>query len=132
MEQYLVPYFIASHRGSAVEDMIVLAVFLKQRGYRPLQVQDFIPAPMDIATCMYHTGLDPMTMKPVDTVKKLRDRLVQRALMQFFKPDNYFTVREALVAAGREDLIGEGKTCLIPSKPPREAGSRGKKSIRRG
>jgi uncharacterized radical SAM protein YgiQ len=130
-DQYLVPYFIASHPGSSAEDMIDLAVFLKQRGYRPLQVQDFIPAPMDIATCMYHTGLDPMTMKPVDTVKKLRDRLVQRALMQFFKPENYFTVREALVAAGREDLIGEGKSCLIPANPPREARNRGKKPARR-
>ena len=117
-EQYLVPYFIASHPGSAVEDMIDLAVFLKQRGYRPLQVQDFIPAPMDIATCMYYTGLDPITMKPVDTVTKLRDRKVQRALMQFFKPENYFTVREALIAAGRQDLIGNGKLCLIRSQAP--------------
>ncbi|MCB9889075.1 MAG: YgiQ family radical SAM protein [Planctomycetes bacterium] len=118
-EQYLVPYFIASHPGSTAADMIELAVFLKQRGYRPRQVQDFIPAPMDIATCMYHTGLDPMTMRPVDTVTKLRDRQVQRALMQFFKPENYFVVREALLAAGREDLIGNGKNCLIPARPPK-------------
>ena len=74
-EQYLVPYFIASHPGSGVDDMIELAVFLRQRGYRPRQVQDFIPAPMDVATCMYWTGLDPITMKPVDTARKLRDRL---------------------------------------------------------
>jgi uncharacterized radical SAM protein YgiQ len=120
-EQYLVPYFIASHPGSSVEDMIELAVFLKQRGYKPLQVQDFIPAPMDIATCMYHTGLDPMTMRPVDTVTRLRDRLVQRALMQFFEPKNHFTVRDALIAAGRQDLIGSGKLCLIPERPPKEA-----------
>jgi uncharacterized radical SAM protein YgiQ len=120
-EQYLVPYFIASHPGSGVREMIELAVFLKQRGYRPLQVQDFIPAPMDIATCMYHTGLDPITMKPVDTVTKLRDRKVQRALMQFFKPENYFTVRDALIEADRRDLIGSGKTCLIPAKPPTAA-----------
>lgn len=120
-EQYLVPYFIASHPGSSVEDMIDLAVFLKQRGYKPRQVQDFIPAPMDIATCMYFTGLDPMTMKPVETVKKLRDRQVQRALMQFFKPENYFVVHKALIAAGRRDLIGRGKMCLIPDQPPREA-----------
>ena len=79
-EQYLVPYFIASHPGSRVEDMIELAVFLKKHGYRPRQVQDFIPAPMDIATCMYHTGIDPLTMAPVETVKKLRDRQTQRAL----------------------------------------------------
>jgi len=120
-EQYLVPYFIASHPGSAVEDMIELAVFLKQRGYRPRQVQDFIPAPMDIATCMYHTGLDPMTMKAVDTVHKLRDRVVQRALMQFFEPENYFVVRKALIDAGRKDLIGKGKQCLIPEQAPKAA-----------
>ena len=118
-EQYLVPYFIASHPGSTVEDMIELAVFLKQRGYRPRQVQDFIPAPMDIATCMHHTGLDPLTMKPVATVKKLRDRLTQRALMQFFAPENYPLVREALIGAGREDLIGNGSRCLIPERPPK-------------
>ncbi len=120
-EQYLVPYFIASHPGSSVEEMIELAVFLKQRGYRPRQVQDFIPAPMDIATCMHFTGLDPMTMQPVDTVKKLRDRNVQRALMQFFKPENWFVVRKALVDAGRQDLIGSGPKCLIPAKAPKEA-----------
>lgn len=120
-EQYLVPYFIASHPGSTVDDMIHLAQFLKARGYKPRQVQDFIPAPMDIATCMYHTGLDPQTMKPVETVKKLRDRLVQRALMQFFKPENYFLVREALIGAGREELIGSGRQCLIPARAPKEA-----------
>src|SRR5207302_6302582 len=73
-EHYLVPYFSASHPGSRVEDMIELAVFLKKHGYRPRQVQDFIPAPMDIATCIYHTGIDPQTMAPMTTVKKLRDR----------------------------------------------------------
>jgi uncharacterized radical SAM protein YgiQ len=120
-EQYLVPYFIASHPGSTVADMIELAVFLKQRGYRPRQVQDFIPAPMDVATCMYWTGLNPHSMKPVETAKKLRDRKVQRALLQFFAPENYFTVRAALEEAGRKDLIGEGPECLIPSRPPRAA-----------
>ncbi|GAB4151296.1 MAG: YgiQ family radical SAM protein [Planctomycetota bacterium] len=120
-EQYLVPYFIASHPGCGPEEMIDLAVFLKQRGYRPLQVQDFIPAPMDIATCMYWTGLDPMTMKPVSTVRRLRDRKIQRALMQYFKPENYFAVRKALIEAGRKDLIGSGPDCLIPDRPPRAA-----------
>ncbi len=120
-EQYLVPYFIASHPGSMVEDMIELAVFLKQRGYKPRQVQDFIPAPMDVATCMFHTGLDPMTMRSVDTVHRLQDRKTQRALMQFFKPENYFTVRKALLEAGRKDLIGKGKLCLIPEKAPKQA-----------
>ncbi len=120
-EQYLIPYFIASHPGSGVLEMIELAVFLKQRGYRPRQVQDFIPAPMDIATCMYWTGLDPMTMQPVETVKKLKDREVQRALMQYFKPENWFFVRKALLEANRKDLIGEGPQCLIPSNPPKVA-----------
>jgi len=120
-EQYLVPYFIASHPGSSVLDMIELAVFLKSHGYRPRQVQDFIPAPMDVATCIYHTGIDPLTMKPVDTVKKLKDRQIQRALMQFFEPRNWFVVHRALVDAGRPDLVGSGKQCLIPSNPPKEA-----------
>jgi uncharacterized radical SAM protein YgiQ len=120
-EQYLVPYFIASHPGCGVEDMIELAVFLKQHGYRPRQVQDFIPAPMDIATCIYHTGIDPLTMAHVDTVKKLRDRQTQRALMQFFEPRNWFIVHRALVDAGRRDLIGSAKHCLIPATPPPEA-----------
>jgi uncharacterized radical SAM protein YgiQ len=126
-EQYLIPYFISSHPGSAPEDMIELAIFLKERGYRPRQVQDFIPAPMDVATCMYWTGLDPMTMKPVETAKRLRDRDVQRALLQFFKPENDALVRETLRRAGREDLIGDGPDCLIPSRPPRirAAGERG-------
>jgi uncharacterized radical SAM protein YgiQ len=120
-EQYVVPYFIASHPGSTAEDMIDLAVFLKRHGYRPRQVQDFIPAPMDIATCIYFTGVDPLTMQPVETVKKLRDRMTQRALMQFFEPRNWFTVHKALVDAGRRDLIGNAKHCLIPDKPPKEA-----------
>jgi len=120
-EQYLVPYFIASHPGSTVADMIELAVFLKGHGYRPRQVQDFIPAPMDIATCIYHTGIDPLTMTPVETVKKLRDRQTQRALMQFFEPANWFVVHRALVEAGRRDLIGSGRQCLIPAEPPPEA-----------
>jgi len=120
-EQYLVPYFIASHPGSGVGEMIELAVFLKQRGYRPRQVQDFIPAPMDIATCMYWTGLDPITMQEVETVKKLKDREVQRALMQYFKPENWFIVHRALLDAGRKDLIGDGPSCLIPANPPKAA-----------
>jgi hypothetical protein len=104
-----------------VDDMIDLAVFLKQRGYRPRQVQDFIPAPMDVATTMFFTGLDPLTMRPVETARRLRDRKVQRALMQFFLPENYFAVRRALLDRGRKDLIGAGRLALIPDKPPPEA-----------
>ncbi|MCH7995872.1 MAG: YgiQ family radical SAM protein [Planctomycetes bacterium] len=120
-EQYLVPYFISAHPGNTLDAMIELALFLKNNGYRPEQVQDFIPAPFDIAACMYHTGLDPMTMKPVFVAKHLRDRKLQRALMQFFKPENYFQVRKALLQAGRRDLIGGGCDCLIPANPPSEA-----------
>ena len=120
-KQYLVPYFIASHPGSDLEAMIHLAQFLKQNGYRPDQVQDFIPAPFDIATCMYYTGKDPFTKKEVTVAKGMRDRKMQRALMQFFKPENYFEVRKALEAAGRTDLIGSGCDCLIPDRAPREA-----------
>ncbi|MFK7735314.1 MAG: YgiQ family radical SAM protein [Pirellulaceae bacterium] len=120
-KQYLIPYFIASHPGSDLESMINLAVFLKQNGYKPDQVQDFIPAPLDVATCMYYTGLDPFTMKEVFIAKGLRDRKTQRALMQFFKSENYFEVRDALRQAGRTDLIGDGCDALIPSSPPKEA-----------
>jgi uncharacterized radical SAM protein YgiQ len=119
-KQYLVPYFIASHPGSDLHAMIDLAVFLKRNGYRPDQVQDFIPAPFDIATCMYYTGIDPFTKEQVYVARGLRDRKMQRALMQFFKPENWFSVREALIQAGRQDLIG-GCEGLIPAQPPKEA-----------
>ena len=119
--QYLVPYYIASHPGSDLHAMIDLALFLKRNGYKPDQVQDFIPAPFDIATALYYTGIDPFTGEEVYTAKGLRDRKMQRALMQFFKPENYFMVREALLKAGRADLIGSGCDCLIPANPPREA-----------
>ena len=117
----VVPYFIASHPGSDLHAMIDLALFLKRNGYRPDQVQDFIPAPFDIATCMYHTGIDPFSGEEVFTAKHLRDRKLQRALLQFFKPENYFEVREALMKAGRADLIGSGCDALIPSQPPKAA-----------
>jgi uncharacterized radical SAM protein YgiQ len=120
-KQYLVPYFIASHPGSSLDSMIELAVFLKRGGYQPDQVQDFIPSPFDIAACMYHTGIDPFTKKPVYIAEHLRDRKLQRALLQFFKPENYFEVRKALEQAGRLDLIGSGCDCLIGDRPPREA-----------
>jgi uncharacterized radical SAM protein YgiQ len=120
-KQYLVPYFIASHPGSNLNSMIELAVFLKRNGYKPDQVQDFIPAPLDVATCMYYTEMDPFTKQPVYIAKTLRDRKMQRALMQFFKPENYFEVHKALCEAGRKDLIGSGCDSLIPAKPPKEA-----------
>jgi radical SAM superfamily enzyme YgiQ (UPF0313 family) len=120
-KQFLVPYYISSHPGSDLDAMIDLAVFLKRNGYRPDQVQDFIPAPFDIATCMFYTGLDPFTGKEVFVARNLGDRKLQRALLQFFKPENYFEVRKALLAAGRQDLIGSGCDALIPAQPPKEA-----------
>ncbi len=119
--QQLVPYFISSHPGSDLAAMIDLAVFLKRHGYRPDQVQDFIPAPHDLATAMYWTGRDPETGKEMPVAKGMRDRRLQRALLQFFKPENWFEVREALLKAGRRDLIGSGCDALIPEKAPREA-----------
>ncbi len=120
-DQFLVPYFIASHPGSGLAEMIELALFLKKSGDRPRQVQDFIPAPMDIATCMFHTGIDPESMQPVQVATRPSDRGLQRALLQFFLPENYFDVKKALTLAGREDLIGDGPECLIPAQPGRLA-----------
>ncbi len=119
--QFIVPYFIGSHPGSGVEEMIELALYLKKSGLRPDAVQDFIPGPMDMATAMYYTGLDPQSMKPIKVARKLKDRKMQRALLQFFKPENYFEVRQVLKEAKRSDLIGDGCECLIPLNPPREA-----------
>lgn len=130
-EQYLVPYFISAHPGGDLEAMIDLAVFLKRNGYRPEQVQDFIPAPFDVAACMYHTGIDPMTRKAVPVAKAMRDRKAQRALMQFFRPENYFAVRKALIAAGRSDLIGDGCDALISARAPKEALLARRESARR-
>jgi hypothetical protein len=120
-KQFLVPYYIASHPGSDLHAMIDLALFLKRNGYRPDQVQDFIPAPFDVATCMYYTGIDPLTKQEVYVARQLRDRKLQRALLQFFKPENYFEVRKALEQAGRTDLVGGGCDALIPANPPKEA-----------
>jgi uncharacterized radical SAM protein YgiQ len=118
-QQYLVPYFIAGHPGSDLGAMIDLALYLKRTGYRPEQVQDFIPGPFDVATCMYHTGLDPTTGREVYVPKGARERRLQRALLQYWKPENYRDVREALQKTGRTDLIGDGPGCLIAAKPPR-------------
>jgi len=120
-EQYLVPYFISGHPGADLGSAIELASFLKANGYKPRQVQDFIPAPMDVATAIYYTGLDPKTLNPVPVARKLKDRTMQRALLQFFKPENYFDVKDALVRTGRQDLIGSAPECLIPHRPPASA-----------
>ena len=99
--------------------MIDLALYLKQHGLKPDKVQDFIPGPMDIATCMYYTGMDPMSGEAVYVPRGGHERRLQKALLQFFKPENYADVREALEEAGRLDLVGDGPECLIPSRPPK-------------
>ena len=118
MEQYIVPYFISSHPGSDIHAAIELAQYLKKSGQRPEQVQDFYPTPGTLSTCMYYTGVDPRTMQPVYVAHAQKEKGMQRALMQYFLPQNYHKVREALLAAGREDLIGFHKEALVP--PPRQ------------
>ncbi len=123
-EQYLVPYFMAGHPGCDLEAMIDLALYLKHHGYRPDKVQDFIPGPMDVATCMYHTGIDPISGEPVHVPKGTRERRLQRALLQYWKPEHYDDVRRALEQANRLDLIGAAPECLIPARRPKEVGRR--------
>ena len=113
-DQYLVPYFIASHPGSGLEEMIELAQFLKKNGYRPRQVQDFIPTPGTPATCMWWTGIEPNAMKHVWVERKMRNKRKQKALMQYWIPENATLVREALREAGRTDLIGRKHNALVP------------------
>lgn len=113
-EQYVVPYLMSSHPGSTLESAIALALYLKKTGRRPEQVQDFYPTPGTVSTCMYYTGLDPRTMEPVYVPRTPEEKAMQRALLQFQNPANRRLVLEALRKAGREDLIGFGKGCLVP------------------
>lgn len=117
MKQYVVPYLISSHPGSTLEDAIALAESVRDMGYMPEQVQDFYPTPSTISTCMYYTGLDPRTMEPVYVPETYHEKAMQRALIQYRDPANYKLVKEALLTAGREDLIGFDRThCLIPPR----------------
>ncbi len=111
--QFLVPYLMSSHPGSTLKEAIELAEYLRDLGYMPEQVQDFYPTPSTISTVMYYTGLDPRDMKPVYVCKNPHEKAMQRALIQYRNPKNYDLVYEALVTAGREDLIGYDKRCLI-------------------
>ncbi len=113
-DQHLVPYYISGHPGSTMADMIDLALYLKARGMRPRQVQDFIPTPMSMATAMYYTGLDPFTRKPVYTARELREKKLQKALLLYWDPAQHPLAREALRKAGRADLIGPRPSCLVP------------------
>jgi uncharacterized radical SAM protein YgiQ len=112
-EQYLVPYLMSSHPGSDLNSAIELAEYLHGINYIPEQVQDFYPTPGTVATCMYYTGLDPMTMEEVYIPKSMHEKALQRALIQFNRPQNYHLVKEALEKANRLDLIGYDKKCLI-------------------
>ena len=112
-KQYLVPYLMSSHPGSTIKEAVELAVYLRDLGYMPEQVQDFYPTPSTLSTCMYYTGYDPRTMKPVYTPKNPHEKAMQRALIQYRNPKNYDLVKEALTLAGRTDLIGFDKECLI-------------------
>jgi uncharacterized radical SAM protein YgiQ len=113
-EQYLVPYFMSGHPGTTLGDMVELALFLKRRRLRPRQVQEFIPTPMTLATAMYHTGLDPMSGRPVAVARGLREKRLQKALLLAWDPAEHERVREALREAGRVDLIGRGPGALVP------------------
>ncbi len=111
-KQYLVPYLMSSHPGSTIKDAIELSLFLKKNNLHPEQVQDFYPTPGTVSTCMFYTGLDPFTMKKVYVPKTPAEKAEQRALLQYFKPENRALVLSALKKAGRYDLIGTGKNCL--------------------
>ncbi|MCQ2400883.1 MAG: YgiQ family radical SAM protein [Lachnospiraceae bacterium] len=120
-KQYLVPYLISSHPGSELSDAIALAEAVRDMGYMPEQVQDFYPTPSTISTCMYYTGLDPRTMEHVYTAVDPHEKAMQRALIQYRKPENYKLVKEALLKCGRSDLIGYDRSkCLIPPRPFKE------------
>lgn len=112
-EQYLVPYLMSSHPGSTLNDAIELALFIKQQGLHPEQVQDFYPTPGTISTAMFYTGLDPYTMKEVYVAKSSKDKAMQRALLRYFAPESRDLVEQALIKAHRTDLIGFTPDCLI-------------------
>ncbi|MBO5313108.1 MAG: YgiQ family radical SAM protein [Clostridia bacterium] len=121
LEQYLVPYLMSSHPGSELKDAIELSLYLKELGLNPEQVQDFYPTPGTASTVMYYTGINPLDMKPVYSPDDYREKLMQRALLQYRRPENRNLVREALIRAGREDLIGFDGKCLV--KPDMRQGS---------
>ena len=122
MNQYLVPYLMSSHPGSTLKEAVELAEYIRDMGYNPEQVQDFYPTPSTLSTVMYYTGLDPRTMEKVYVPTDPHEKAMQRALIQYRNPKNYYLVKEALIKAHREDLIGSGPKCLIRAVPPRSGG----------
>ncbi len=127
-EQYIVPYLMSSHPGSELSDAVELALYLKKWGYAPEQVQDFYPTPGTASTVMYYTGINPLNMKPVYCAKEYEEKQMQRALLQFNRPENAPLVRKALKKCGREDLIGFSADCLV--KPERGGGVPGKSRVK--
>ncbi len=123
MNQFLVPYLMSSHPGSTMKEAVELAEYIRDMGYNPEQVQDFYPTPSTLSTVMYYTGLDPRTMEHVYVPTDPHEKAMQRALIQYRNPKNYYLVREALLAAHREDLIGSGPKCLIRAVPPKSGGA---------
>ena len=120
MNQYLVPYLMSSHPGSTLKEAIELAEYIREMGYNPEQVQDFYPTPSTLSTVMYYTGFDCRTMEKVYIPTDAHEKAMQRALIQYRDPKNYYLVKEALLKAHREDLIGSGPKCLIRAVPPRQ------------
>ncbi|WP_035765929.1 YgiQ family radical SAM protein [Butyrivibrio sp. NC2002] len=116
LKQYAVPYLMSSHPGSTLKDAIALAEYLCKHRLNPEQVQDFYPTPGTVSTCMYYTGIDPLTMQKVYVARDPHEKAMQRALIQFKKPENYELVKEALLREHREDLIGYAPGCLIPPR----------------
>ncbi len=128
-QQYVVPYLMSSHPGSTLKEAVELAEYVRDIGYMPEQVQDFYPTPSTISTCMYYTGVDPRTMKPVYVPHNPHEKAMQKALMMYRKPENYDLVKEALIKADRQDLIGFDKKCLIaPRKMDRKGEHQGQRS----
>lgn len=128
-QQYVVPYLMSSHPGSTLKEAVELAEYVRDIGYMPEQVQDFYPTPSTISTCMYYTGVDPRTMKSVYVPHNPHEKAMQKALMMYRKPENYDLVKEALIKAGRQDLIGFDKKCLIaPRKMDRKGEHQGQRS----
>lgn len=113
-KQYLVPYLMSSHPGSTLRDAVELSLFLKEHGMHPEQVQDFYPTPGTVSTCMFYTGMNPYTMEPVFVPRTKEEKAMQRALLQYFLPQNHRLVVKGLKMAGRTDLIGTGPGCLVP------------------
>ncbi len=129
-QQFLIPYLMSSHPGSTMKDAVELSLFLKEHGLHPEQVQDFYPTPGTVSTCMFYTGMNPYTLEPVYVPRTPEEKAMQRAMLQYYLPQNHRLVIKGLKMAGRTDLIGTGENCLVPpiheKEEPRGAYGRGK------